>query len=647
MREMPVPELSAHGQDPGSHVRLSSKPPDSFADPHERGTSPLYTDMHCPGESAFPNQVLTALPLSSAPAVPEDSLEDIDMFQTRPQLVSVNVDPASSKAVTTAELPSADPEEQTAVALVDIPDRDASSVPVHEDAVMLDEQPDMPTPAPVTEEGVTDMVMAEAEAGGETVLPVLDLKRLSFALAYNHPLYTAKDSKAVYRHIGEGVSRLGGELRTADPRGSASQKDGHESSRRRKPMPSVKAVVYEWDQYSVGTPPPLPPTAITVSNMSSLTTMDKILRIFGEYGAIDEHELAMDKQTSGLLGICHLKFRDEVQRVRYREGHKPKIVAGKAHGQDGNMSAKSAVQRQNGQRTVLLTGMTGEKRLRVELDGDGTVFARLIAEATEEKRRRMEAKAIVNEAPAQPSATPVIEPATQEPVQQAVDTAKAALSASGRSASVAGDMPEGGRSISRLPSSSNGLPNGDAGRTLDEAHTPAGVPATDRGWGSPSKISPTRATPKSDPPRLPPTLPRLPGRGRDDQNNGEEDSDEDEDSAEADRRREEADKVFVRARKGVPSSARTRRRSSPQPSHARPSHQMHRPGPLSRHKAALQRIVDSNNDCLRVAKTDLEPLKDLAPDPMVLLKAFLARRIKRSTVRAVPVVSFETIRRRG
>lgn len=179
----------------------------------------------------------------------------------------------------------------------------------------------------------------------------------------------AKQSKPmIKREDGKGVPRP-----VLDPRGTHTEYEFRLLELIRAARVPIRSrlshVSYSYDEHSCGPPPPLPASSIVIVNISKLVTIDKIKLHFSQYGRIEDHEYCSDKLTSGFLGICRIKYADEVGRVRYIKGQKPKKMD-PSGSQDGHSCAKTAVEKNHHQKVVSLAG--NNEYLRVYLDGDGS-----------------------------------------------------------------------------------------------------------------------------------------------------------------------------------------------------------------------------------------------------------------------------------
>ncbi|KAH8916672.1 hypothetical protein BT69DRAFT_1355458 [Atractiella rhizophila] len=179
--------------------------------------------------------------------------------------------------------------------------------------------------------------------------------------------------EAIIRQNGEGVK---GRIR--DPRAEMGRGEYvrrcWEFSNLRKPTTELERIEYSYDVFSVGPPPPPPPSAILISGLSKITTQDAIQRVFSTYGRIAECTIKLDPQTGGSLGLCWIKYVDDVRDLaKTREGVR-EIERRRAFGelvQDGNAIAKGVVEKMDGKRFVSGTMANADAIIRVELDGDG------------------------------------------------------------------------------------------------------------------------------------------------------------------------------------------------------------------------------------------------------------------------------------
>ncbi|BGP16348.1 histone methyltransferase set1 [Rhodosporidiobolus nylandii] len=180
-----------------------------------------------------------------------------------------------------------------------------------------------------------------------------------------------KGKEPVKRFDGEGLME-----KVTDPRKTEDPAKKAELEKRRMRggyMRELGVLSYSWDKNSTGPPPPAPPCAILVTNFPSATTADALHAHFRTFGRIEQLDIKTDVQTGGSLGICWIKFVDDVPRDAEpdkptREKYERKRRAGQA--QDGGSVAFQAVQKANGAK-VGMAMLMGDVGVKVELDGDG------------------------------------------------------------------------------------------------------------------------------------------------------------------------------------------------------------------------------------------------------------------------------------
>ncbi|KAL4940787.1 histone-lysine N-methyltransferase, H3 lysine-4 specific [Aspergillus oleicola] len=122
-----------------------------------------------------------------------------------------------------------------------------------------------------------------------------------------------------------------------------------------------------WPYDPTSTVGPGPPVQIVVTGFDALTTLAAINALFSSFGDIAEINNRTDPQTGSFLGICSVKYKDSAS----------------LHG-GSPVSAASAAKRayyecKKGQRI-------GVRRIKVELDRDGQISAKLALKATEAQR---------------------------------------------------------------------------------------------------------------------------------------------------------------------------------------------------------------------------------------------------------------------
>ncbi|GAA5873999.1 hypothetical protein JCM8547_001597 [Rhodosporidiobolus lusitaniae] len=182
-----------------------------------------------------------------------------------------------------------------------------------------------------------------------------------------------KGKEVLERFDGEGVASEG----VKDPRRSEDPVEVAKMEKRRAKGPlmrQVAVVSYSWDKNSTGPPPPAPPCAILVTNFPSTVTADAIHAHFRVYGRIETQDVKHDARTGGSLGICWIKFVEDVPRdaepdKAAREKYERKKREGRA--QDGGEAARAAVGRGNGSK-IGIAMLMGDQGVKVEFDADGS-----------------------------------------------------------------------------------------------------------------------------------------------------------------------------------------------------------------------------------------------------------------------------------
>ena len=276
----------------------------------------------------------------------------------------------------------------------DVKQTDLPTAPAQEDVDMLDQSPPAPPvsatpvathestgPPPVVQETSTSKPVATKSQPVASEPPPVN-----WLLVQPEG---GSSSKPIKRENGKGV-----ETPVRDPRGPPLDYDNRISDLvRRKKIPirdRLERVKYAFDEYSCGTPPPPPPSGIVVTNLSRLVTSDKIRAHFARYGEIEEFEYCCDKATGGFLGVCRVKFVDKTIRTQYRPGRKPKQV-GERGGQDGHVSARSAMEKNHRQKIITLASHNEDgtyEPLRVVFDADGEVCKQEVRRALDIKYKR-------------------------------------------------------------------------------------------------------------------------------------------------------------------------------------------------------------------------------------------------------------------
>ncbi|KAL4930583.1 histone methyltransferase SET1 [Aspergillus undulatus] len=154
---------------------------------------------------------------------------------------------------------------------------------------------------------------------------------------------------------------------TADPRLKIQNYTRGAGGRQKTKYRPAPYVLKHWPYDPTSTVGPGPPVQIVVTGFDALTTLTAINALFSSFGDIAEINNRTDPQTGSFLGICSIKYKD----------------SSSFHG-GGPISAASAAKRayyecKKGQRI-------GVRRIKVELDRDGQISAKLASRATEAQR---------------------------------------------------------------------------------------------------------------------------------------------------------------------------------------------------------------------------------------------------------------------
>ena len=403
-----------------------------------------------------------------------------------------------------------------------------------------------------------------------------------------------KSKETVYRYMGEGIPRP-----VKDPRGdSAGYAHALAKSQKKRVNERIERIEYQYDSHSCGPPPPSPATAIVILGLTTLTVPKAIATVFCQYGRIAELDLKINPATGGSLGICFLKYADEVDRIVWIKGN-PTPVPGRPGGQDGHASARLAMQKMDNQKSPTLAGIKG--KLRIVLDGDGSlahkaakveIQRRKDAEeaklkAAEEAKRKAKAEAIAA-ANAAAAPTPVPNSQAGSPESKRLSEGAAGLASSrpyngnGRSSTSATPYQTSNTQDQRSKPSYTDAKNvyrhkGDhwsLGRSVERGS----VASSSKIPTGPAHKSPTRAaaTGTREPYRLPggastkqsPGGQRLgtgKGKGRASDYDSETSSEEERDgsdSEEAQRQRDKDDQVFFHGSRKAPGALDIRKTSS-------------------------------------------------------------------------------------
>ncbi|ORY89323.1 hypothetical protein BCR35DRAFT_300456 [Leucosporidium creatinivorum] len=214
------------------------------------------------------------------------------------------------------------------------------------------------------------------------------------------PSSVKKGKEVIYRYDGAGVELV------EDPRKSSSPAIVSKLQQvKEKAAKPLHAVTYAWDKNSTTPAPPPPPSAILVTGFPGSTTADAIRSFFSGYGRIESLDAHVDKQTGGSLGICWIKYVDDLPRgLDDARAAKEKFEREKRNGtaQDGNKVALEAIARGNGQRVGAAMVYSNAPGVKVQMDGTGAL-SKAAAEA--EMGRR-------HPAPAPPASKPPPPPST-------------------------------------------------------------------------------------------------------------------------------------------------------------------------------------------------------------------------------------------
>ncbi|GAA5925607.1 histone methyltransferase SET1 [Sporobolomyces koalae] len=226
-----------------------------------------------------------------------------------------------------------------------------------------------------------------------------------------NPVKKGKD--VVYRWDGAKC-----EDRVTDPRTRTEPLDKTKKKRREWLVQSVGTLAYAWDKNSTGPPPPIPPSAILVTEFPSAVTPDAIHSHFRAFGKIETQEIKHDSRTGGSLGICWIKYQDDVPRgielsKEQKERYDRKRKAGQA--QDGALVAKEAALKANGAKVGMAMMMNSDKGVKVVLDGKGE----LCKIAVKEKMERLHPE-LVRKTAVPPTAAPPRPPTDAPPAPPSV-----------------------------------------------------------------------------------------------------------------------------------------------------------------------------------------------------------------------------------
>ncbi|PLW05464.1 hypothetical protein PCANC_28563 [Puccinia coronata f. sp. avenae] len=127
------------------------------------------------------------------------------------------------------------------------------------------------------------------------------------------------------------------------------------SSRTRQAFHSRVELIppYPYDRNSLGPPPPPPPSAILITMLDKLVTGEQVRSHFSQFGRIAECEIKLDPQTGGSLGICWLRFLNNITHPTTDSRHSSSqhsTLNNNKNQQDGHQCALAAVKKANGAR---------------------------------------------------------------------------------------------------------------------------------------------------------------------------------------------------------------------------------------------------------------------------------------------------------
>ncbi|KAK9761060.1 histone methyltransferase set1, partial [Basidiobolus ranarum] len=161
-------------------------------------------------------------------------------------------------------------------------------------------------------------------------------------------------NEVIYRFCGE-VAPKESPIKLSDPRKSMNAYGRSTSRGRKKYLPCLKAIKFEYDGNSIGPPPP---SSVFVSQLSLLTTPAHIHTYFSTYGEVIDVHLEKSPITGASLGLAKVIFG-----------------SGGTQGGDASTAAKRAVHLGNGRRI-------GDSIVKVEMDEDGHKMQEAVENAT-------------------------------------------------------------------------------------------------------------------------------------------------------------------------------------------------------------------------------------------------------------------------
>lgn len=227
-------------------------------------------------------------------------------------------------------------------------------------------QPQQPPPPFLS----TDFIAEIERSPSPKVTEKEEEKEKSFFVVYNPGLKgspIAQSSEPIIRY--EGFNHA---LPVEDPRQKNDKADWNallrtsRSSRQMKVVQHLNDKHYSYDKYSTRPPPPPIPTAILVSGLAYFATAEKLRSHFSAYGMISDMDLKIDPKTAGLLGICWIRYVDQVERKLYGpDGSHIRKATGL---QDGNLAAQEAIKRNHDQKVPTLARPVD--KISVVMDGE-------------------------------------------------------------------------------------------------------------------------------------------------------------------------------------------------------------------------------------------------------------------------------------
>ncbi|GAA5982768.1 hypothetical protein JCM5350_006241 [Sporobolomyces pararoseus] len=316
-----------------------------------------------------------------------------------------------------------------------------------------------------------------------------------------------KGKEVVKRYDGEKF-----EGKVEDPRKSAEAKDNTRKKRREWFTKTLQTLNYPWDKNSTGPPPPAPPSAILVTEFPSTVTPDALYSHFRSYGKIESQDFKYDSKTGGSLGICWIKFQDDVPRTHSlskeeKERYDRKRKAGQA--QDGALVAKEAVQKGDGAKVGMAMMMSSTKGVKVVFDALGDVCKEAVKKEMERLHPELSAPKpssansnSTSQGPALPSVPPPPPPSIAPPPPPSVPPPPVPTSA-----------PPQLSNLPNRPSSIHSPINTPFRFSNGSSPVPTGPRASTPASTSSSSAPPPPSGPRSMQSRAPPSGPRVRGPG--------------------------------------------------------------------------------------------------------------------------------------